>query len=185
MVKKTKELDKRDSKGRWKKGKKGGPGRTKGEAKDLVCKGGKRHSVGALVEDLLGTYNKLGSNKFLLEWALSSKRNLTLFIQLLYKFAPMPTAESSIEFKPLTVQVQQLPEGDAYKLMEENIKQLKDENREQSLELQRMRSILSSHKLEQTTISHEVVRDELPVHEEDEEEREEREYVDKTDRVKD
>ena len=189
MVKKTKEKGNRDSKGRWKKGKPGGPGRRKGEPKDIVCQDGKTRSPAALVNDLLSTYGKMGSNKLLYKWAMRSHGNLTKFIDLLFKFAPMPTVESSMEFKPLTIQIQKLPEDDAYKLMEENIKQLKDDNREMSLELVRMKSIFDSHSIEYTEISHEVIRDELPSHDEvkakDDEEKEEREYVDKTDRGKD
>jgi hypothetical protein len=172
-VKKTKEKGNRDKAGRFKKGCKGGPGRKPGTIKDLLStKDGKKISVNILLDDMLGAYAGMGGGKFLAKWATQNHRNLSLFIQLLYKFAPIPTQESTMEFKPLTVQIQKLPEDDAYKLMERDLKQLKDENREMSLEVLRMRSIISSHNLEHTEITHEVVRDkELPSHDEDDDDK--------------
>lgn len=46
----------RDKKGRFTKGHKGGPGRPKGEPRDIICKDGKKRSVDALIDDLLATY---------------------------------------------------------------------------------------------------------------------------------
>jgi hypothetical protein len=105
MVKKIKKTVKRDKGGRFKKGTGGGPGRKKGEPRDIICKDGKKRSVEALIDDLLSTYSKLGSDKFLHEWALKSHRNLTKFIDILFKFAPQPETLIKGEFKPLQVTV--------------------------------------------------------------------------------
>ncbi len=88
MVKKTKETVKRDKAGRFKKGTPGGPGRKKGEPRDIICKDGKKRSVETLIDDLLAAYEGLGGDKFLKSWAAQSNRNLAAFVQLLFKFAP-------------------------------------------------------------------------------------------------
>ncbi len=80
----------RDKKGRYVKGHKGGPGRHKGEPRDIICKDGKKRSVEMLITDLLATYKTLGGEKFLKKWAASSNRNLARFIEILFKFAPQP-----------------------------------------------------------------------------------------------
>ena len=183
-VKGNKKGEKRDKKGQFKKGTKGGPGRLKGEARDLVCAGGKRHSVGALVEDLLGTYNKLGSNKFLLEWALSSKRNLTLFIQLLYKFAPQPVEGDDREFKPLIVKVEKIISDrrpaeletypQSHQGLEDQLHELRKEIRERDNEIERFKGIFKAHDIDPGVIQHEPIIDALPVHDEDEEDHSDR-----------
>lgn len=80
----------RDKKGRFSKGHKGGPGRPKGEPRDIICKDGKKRSVNALIDDLLATYGTLGGTKFLKKWAMQSHGNLRKFIEILFKFAPQP-----------------------------------------------------------------------------------------------
>lgn len=169
MVKKKEEKGiKRDKGGRYKKGTGGGPGRKKGEPQDVLCKDGKARSVTALVDDLLSTYSKLGSDKFLHAWAVRSHRNLTAFIQLLYKFAPPPEQLVTQEFKPLTIQVKEMPKGDAIAAMEKTIRDLGDRLREQDMELLRLRSIFSSHNITYEEIEHTPVRDkELPKHKDD------------------
>ena len=181
MVKKT---DKRDNAGRFKKGTKGGPGRKKGEARDIICKDGKKRSVAALVDDLLGTYSKLGSEKFLLEWAKSSKRNLTLFLQILYKFAPQPTIGDDREFKPLTVQVTNVI-GDkrteqlgtysqSHQALDDQLHELQRELRKKDMEIERFKGIFSQHDIDPSELEHEPFEDEqLPGHEDDEAEDEE------------
>lgn len=86
-MKKNKE---RDKKGRFSKGHTGGPGRPKGEPRDIVCKDGKKRSVATLIGDLLAAYESLGGDKFLRKWALHSHSNLRKFIEILFKFVPQP-----------------------------------------------------------------------------------------------
>lgn len=165
MVKKTDKTVKRDLKGQFKKGCKGGPGRRKGEVKDIVCSDGKKRSPADLVDDLLSTYSRLGSNKFLYEWVLSSKRNLTKFLDILFKFAPPPEQViAGDEFKPLTVHIKSIPTDEHTLAMEKNIKLLTDENREQRSELLRLRSIFSSHDIKFEEIEHTPIREALPEH---------------------
>jgi len=176
-VKKTKETAKkgnRDSKGQFKKGCKGGPGRRKGEARDIVCKDGKKRSATALVDDLLGTYGKLGSHKFLYEWCLSSKRNLTLFIQLLYKFAPLPKAIDSSDSPNLTYQLSEqfMPKfnmprpGD---VIDKKMRQMEDTLRQRDAEIDRLKSIFETHGIDAEELQHEPIEAiELPEHSESE-----------------
>lgn len=171
MVKKTDKKDKRDSKGRFKKGRQPGPGRPPGTIQDVLCKDGKARTVSVLLDDLLGAYAKMGGGKFLAKWATQNHRNLTKFIDILYKFAPMPTIESSVEVKPLVVTVKTLPKGDAVSAMEKTIRDLGDRLREQDMELLRLRSIFSSHNITYEEIEHEPIRDkELVKHDDDEDE---------------
>lgn len=100
-----KEKSNRNVKGQFVKGHPGSGGRPKGIIKDLLSKDGKKRSVAALVDDLLSTYGKLGSNKFLYSWAMRSHRNLEKFIDILFKFAPQPETLIKGEFKPLQVTV--------------------------------------------------------------------------------
>lgn len=80
----------RDKKGRFMKGGPGGPGRSKGDPKDIVCGDGKKRSVDALIYDLLAAYESLGGDTFLRKWAVHSHVNLRKFFELLFKFAPQP-----------------------------------------------------------------------------------------------
>ena len=167
-VKKVKRIEKRDKGGRFKKGTGGGPGRKKGTIKDITCKDGKKRSVAVLVDDLLAAYAELGGDKFLLKWASQSHRNLAKFIDILFKFVPQPELVIQQEFKPLTVQIKQIPKGDHFEIMQKDIRELQDELREKNLELLRLRSIFDSHDIQYKEIEHEPIRNkELPSHKDD------------------
>lgn len=91
MVKKTKKKGERDSKGRFKKGQyRGGPGRTPGTIADMLSKPGKPADVSALISDLLVVYSELGGSKFLAKWAKQNYKNLSRFVDILFRFAPEP-----------------------------------------------------------------------------------------------
>jgi len=200
LDKKKKELDKRDSKGRFKKGHKSTGGRKKGEVRDIICKDGRRRNAGDLVTDLLATYGKLGSDKFLLEWAKRSHRNLERFLDLLFKFAPMPTVESTMDFKPLVVRVitdkrpGELEASPQFQhTLENQVRELRQSIIDRDNELRRFKALFETHGIDAGVIEHEPIREKLPEHKPDEteEEREEREeleeeenYKDETDRVK-
>ena len=194
-----KEKPNRNVKGQFLKGHKGTGGRPKGIIQDLLSRDGKKISVNVLLDDMLGAYAKMGGGKFLAKWATQNHRNLSLFIQLLAKFIPMPTQESTLEFKPLIVKVERVitnvkpgeleASPQFQQTLENQVRELRQSIIDRDNELSRMRKIFTSHGIEytQTTkVSHEVLKDkELPSHEEteeDEEEREEREYKDETDR---
>lgn len=97
MVKKRKELDKRDSKGRFKKGHKSTGGRKPGTIDDMLAPSGKKGDVRVLIDDLLTTYAQLGGAKFLTKWAKQNYKNLSRFVDILYKFAPEPRSFSPDE----------------------------------------------------------------------------------------
>ena len=86
-MKKEKE---RDNKGRYAKGHKGGPGRPKGEPKDIIGKAVKKGDMTGLLNALLETYAKLGGDKFFFTWAKRSHGNLNEFMKMLFKFVPQP-----------------------------------------------------------------------------------------------
>lgn len=163
-MKKKKE---RDKKGQYAKGHKGGPGRKPGEPKDILCKDGKKRSVAALIDDLLDAYATLGGAKFLKSWASHSHKNLAAFVQLLFKFAPQPEIGDDREIKPLQVQITTTPTDSHIANMEKNIIELRDELREKSDELQRLKSIFDTHNITFEELEHEPIRNELPGHKDD------------------
>ena len=91
-MKKEKE---RDNKGRYAKGHKGGPGRPKGEPKDIIGKAVKKGDMTGLLNALLETYAKLGGDKFFFTWAKRSHGNLNEFMKLLFRFVPQPGSSES------------------------------------------------------------------------------------------
>lgn len=98
MRKKKKEIKKRpdrDKKGRFLKGARAGPGRPKSQPGDIICKDGKRRSVDALIKDLLLAYEAMGGGDFIKKWALHSHKNLTKFVEILFRFAPQPEQAGS------------------------------------------------------------------------------------------
>jgi len=191
-VKKVKEkVDKRDNKGRFKKGTGGGPGRKKGEPKDIICKDGKKRSTEQLIEDLLTTYSKLGSDKFLHKWALKSQRNLARFIDILFKFAPEPkrvdgvgdvSYQLSDKFMPkFTIEriiTDERPDehgGPKMKMprpgdiIDKKVKEMEDKLREKDAEIQRLRGIFETHGIDSEELVHEPIKPiELPEHSETE-----------------
>lgn len=203
MVKKTvkkakekdKKVDKRDKHGRFKKGTKGGPGRRPGEPKDVISKGGKKRSTEQLIEDLLSTYTKLGSDKFLHSWAVRSQKNLSRFLDILFKFAPLPKAIDSSDPRSPTylaseqfmpklkierIITNQNPDehggpkmsmprpGD---IIDKKMKEMEDKLRERDAEIQRLMSIFETHGIASDELKHEPIKAiELPEHSDSESE---------------
>lgn len=175
-AKKTKETaeraDKRNKAGQYAKGHRGGPGRKRGDVKDLLFKDGKKRSTEELIQDLLTTYVKLGSNKMLYKWAIESKRNLKQFLDLLFKFAPLPKAvDSSERFIPkFTIErifTDRRPDehgGPTMKMprpgdiIDKKMKEMEDRLRERDAEIDRLRSIFKTHNIDENELSHEPVR---------------------------
>lgn len=176
-------VEKRDKRGRYTKGTGGGPGRKKGDPKDLVCGDGKKRSVSVLLDDLLKAYASMGGEKFIKKWALESKGNLKKFIEILFKFAPQPenpslpggtTFEISEKFMPKikleriytdirpnenTIMKRPRP-GDARK---KRIMELQDKLKEKDEELRRLKALIDGHDTKE--IEHEPIRPiELPEH---------------------
>lgn len=142
----------RDKKGRFRKGGKAGPGRPKGEPKDIVCKDGKKRSVEALIEDLLATYGSLGGPKFLKAWALISQNNLRKFVEILFRFAPQPdvfTGNTNIQV------VSAVPRIDD-RAMAKRIRDLEAELKMKDEELHGFRA--SAHAPDEGELEHEPVR---------------------------
>ena len=175
---KMNEKTERDKKGQFQKGHKGAGGRPKGTIKDITCADGKKRSVAALVDDLLGAYATMGGGKFLAKWATANHRNLTKFIDILYKFAPMPVVGDDREFKPLTVQVTNVI-GDkrteqlgtysqSHQGLQDQLEELRKELRKKDNEIERFKGIFKDHDIDPGVIEHTPVRDELPGHEDDE-----------------
>jgi len=192
-VNKTKEkgkrVDKRSKTGQFVKGTGGGPGRKKGNVEDLLCKDGKKRSTEQLIQDLLATYVKLGSNKFLYKWALESKGNLKKFLDILFKFAPLPKAIDSSDPRSPTYQFseQYMPEfkieriitdkrpdehggpkmrmprpGDA---IDRKMKEMEDNLRQRDEEIDRLKSIFETHGINADELTHEPIEAiELPEH---------------------
>lgn len=170
----------RDKRGRYAKGHKGGPGRKKGDVKDLLFKDGKKRSTEELIQDLLATYVKLGSNKMLYKWAIESRRNLKQFLDLLFKFAPLPKAvdssdprspiyQASERFMPKLeiIFTDERPDehgGPKMKMprpgdiIDKKMKEMEDRLRERDAEIDRLRSIFKTHNIDENELSHEPVR---------------------------
>ncbi len=127
----------RDKKGRFTKGHKGGPGRPKGEPRDIICKDGKKRSIETLINDLLAAYQTLGGEKFLKKWAAQSNRNLTKFIDILFKFAPHPEGYyGDVNIKVISA-VPRPDLGDAAK----RIREMQAELKEKDEELKRLKAL--------------------------------------------
>ena len=165
MVKKIKETVKRDKAGRFKKGTGGGPGRKKGEPRDIICKDGKKRSVATLIDDLLAAYEHLGGDKFLKSWAAHSHRNLARFVEILFKFAPPPEASSvpggviyefSEKYMPKIERIitDKRP-GELKDDKNKRIKELENLLRKQDAELRRLRSLVDVQDIEE--IEHEPI----------------------------
>ena len=169
MVKKTKETVKRDKAGRFKKGTPGGPGRKKGEPRDIICKDGKKRSVETLIDDLLSAYGGLGGGKFLKSWAAQSNRNLAAFVQLLFKFAPQsqgvgPSGSTSYEiserYMPI-VKVNRVisdarPEEMKEGAIDNRVITLQAELKKKNEELKHLKALLSGREIRE--IEHEPIR---------------------------
>lgn len=193
-AKKTKETaeraDKRNKAGQYAKGHKGGPGRKAGDVKDLLFKDGKKRSTEELIQDLLTTYVKLGSNKMLYKWAIESKRNLKQFLDLLFKFAPLPKAvdssdprspiyQASEKFMPVVIErvyTDERPDemgGPKMKMprpgdiIYKKMKEMEDKLRERDAEIQRLMNIFETHDIDSEELKHEPIKAiELPEHSE-------------------
>jgi len=183
MKKKTE----RDKKGQYAKGHKGGPGRPKGEPEDIIYKDGKKRTIAALLNDLLGTYEKLGSDKFLTAWAKQSHKNLNEFMKLLFRFVPEPKSIESSDRIPLQVIVSDkyLPkDAKAMKMprpgdknnMEKIIYDLQVELKRRGEEIRRLKDIFDAHGIKSEEIEHEPIPpDALPEHKEEKEQPENQE----------
>lgn len=142
----------RDKKGRFTKGHKGGPGRPKGEPRDIICKDGKKRSIETLINDLLATYETLGGEKFLKRWASYSQRNLTKFIEILFKFAPHPEGYvGDVKIKVISA-VPRSDQGDVAK----RIREMQAELKEKDEELKRLKALNNVQDIKE--IEHEPVR---------------------------
>ena len=177
---KVERVEMRDKKGRYTKGTGGGPGRKKGDPKDLVCGDGKKRSVGVLLDDLLKAYASMGGEKFIKKWALESKGNLKKFIEILFKFAPQPespslpggiTHEISERFMPKLrierVITDKLPDEAEERASnaetEERINYLEAQLKVKDEELRRLRNLVDEEDAEE--IEHELIHLlELPEH---------------------
>ena len=128
----------RDNKGRFIKGHKSlSPGRPKGEPRDIIFKNGKRRSVEGLISDLLAAYQTLGGEKFLKKWAAQSNRNLTKFIDILFKFAPHPEGYyGDVNIKVISA-VPRPDRGDAAK----RIREMQAELNKKDEELKRLKAL--------------------------------------------
>ena len=147
-----KKKSERDKKGRFVKGHKGGPGRSKGEPKDVICKDGKKRSIGDLISDLLAAYQTMGGEKFLKKWAKQSNRNLTKFIEILFKFAPHPDVvpgDTSIKV------ISAVPRSDD-RATAKRIRELEAKLREKEEELKQFRTSVDVQDIKE--IQHEPVR---------------------------
>lgn len=142
----------RDKKGRFAKGHKGGPGRPKGEPKDVICKDGKKRSVEDLITDLLAAYRTLGGQKFLKKWAAASNKNLAKFIEILFKFAPHTDVVPGDTTIHVTSAVPRLDDRAAAK----RIRELEAELREKDEELRRHEAPVDVQDVKE--IKHEPVR---------------------------
>ena len=181
MVKKTKKTVKRDQGGRFKKGTPGGPGRTKGTIQDVLCKDCKTRSVSVLLDDLLGAYATMGGGKFLAKWATQNHRNLTKFIDILFKFTPDSKAvDRSEHSKPLRLiisdqflpkigdkKAKEMPEPENFKEAEKIIRKLLIELKKKEEQLKRYKK----HDVQDVRpIEHEPIRPEgLPEHKKEKE----------------
>jgi hypothetical protein len=134
---KMKKQPERDKKGRFTKGHKGGPGRPKGEPRDIICKDGKKRSAGALIDDLLATYGTLGGEKFLKKWAMQSHSNLRKFIEILFKFAPHPEGYVGDANIKVISAVPRPDQGDTAK----RIREMQAELKEKDEELKRLKAL--------------------------------------------
>jgi len=185
-VKKTKEtakrVDKRSKTGQFMRGTKGGPGRKKGNVKDLLFKDGKKRSTEELIQDLLTTYVKLGSDKMLYKWATESRGNLKRFLDILFKFAPPakpidpsdprnPVYQASERFMPkLTIErviTDQRPNehgGAKMKMprpgdmIDKKMKEMEDKLRERDAEIQRLMNIFETHDIDIGEVVHKPIR---------------------------
>lgn len=185
---KSSKVKERDKKGRYAKGHKGGPGRKPGTIKDITCADGKKRSVAALVDDLLAAYATMGGGEFLAKWATANHRNLTKFIDILYKFAPMPAVTDSREFKPLSITIlKQSIKGykesepnrlgtssQAHQALVDQILELQRQMRAKDMELLRFKGIFQDRGIDPGELDHEPIIDALPVHDEDEEDHSDR-----------
>lgn len=178
-VKKGKRVDKRNKTGQFMKGTKGGPGRKKGNVKDLLFKDGKKRSTEELIQDLLVTYVKLGSDKMLYKWATESKGNLKRFLDILFKFAPLPksvdsydphspTYLASEQFMPKVevVFTDRRPDehgGGKMKMprpgdiIDKKMKEMENKLRERDAEIQRLMSIFETHGIDADELKHEPI----------------------------
>ena len=175
----------RDKKGRYAKGHKGGPGRPKGEPKDIVCKDGKKRSLTALLNDLLNTYEELGSDKFLISWAKHSHRNLNEFMKLLFRFVPEPKSIDPLSSASYEISEKYMPKikiervitdirpdehGDAIMKMprsgdarNKRIMELQDKLKRKDGELRHLKALINTQGIKE--IEHEPIRPvELPEH---------------------
>ena len=196
-AKKTKEkdkrVDKRNKTGQFMKGTRGGPGRKKGDVKDVLFKDGKKRTTEELIQDLLTTYVKLGSNKMLYKWATESKGNLKRFLDILFKFAPLPksidssdprspTYLASEQFMP-RLKIERIitdkrPDehgGPTMKMprpgdiIDKKMKEMEDKLRERDAEIQRLMSIFETHGIDADELKHEPIKAiELPEYSESE-----------------
>ena len=154
----------RDRKGRFIKGHKGGPGRRKILPKELMSKGRKGQSLDKLISDLLSTYEAIGGEEFLKTWAASSHKNLTKFVELLYRFATPPEFGGG----DLNIQiVSAIPRpGDKENPAAEVIRELREVVKERDKEIRRLNSLLDY--TDPVDADFEVIKpDELPEHEEE------------------
>jgi len=151
----------RDKKGRYVKGHKGGPGRPRGEPRDIICKDGKKRSVEDLITDLLAAYRTLGGQKFLKKWAAASNKNLAKFIEILFKFAPHPEGQSGPGDVTLKI-ISAVPRPDDSDKAK-RIRELEDQLKERDEELHGFRASVDVQDVKE--IEHEPVRpDQLPEH---------------------
>lgn len=163
MEKMTKKTG-RDRKGRFTTGNIGGPGRRKVLPKELISKGGRGKSLDKLISDLLSTYEAVGSEAFLKKWATASHRNLTKFVELLYRFATPPeVGQGDLNIQVVSA-VPRPGSGDV--AASKVIRDLREELKERDKEIKRLNSILDFTDVVET--EHEVIPpDELPEHREE------------------
>jgi len=153
----------RDRKGRFTRGNIGGPGRRKVLPKELISKGRKGGSLDKLISDLLSTYQSIGSEEFLKKWATANHKNLTKFVELLFKLATPPEFGGG----DLNIQiVSAVPRpGDKEDAAASVIRELRAELKQRDQEIKRLNGILDF--TDPVEVDHEVIKpDELPEHEE-------------------
>lgn len=147
-----------------------------------LFKDGKKRTTEELIQDLLTTYVKLGSNKMLYKWATESRGNLKRFLDLLFKFAPLPKSIDSFDPRSPTylASEQFMPKikiervftdrrpdehgGGKMKMprpgdiIDKKMKEMEDKLRKRDAEIQRLMSIFETHGIDSEELKHEPIK---------------------------